>query len=131
MTKLTLALVSLIIAGCATHPSPDERAKRASLLFDQLDVNHDGVLTRAELAAGLTYAGTPEMNPNLVMGLKNDSSKKVKANRKLSEIEIRKAMAEAFGPRKSDVDARLTKDEFKKVVVQRSANDDPWEPFMD
>jgi len=133
MTKLILAFALLAFAGCATttHRSNDGRAQRAALLFDQLDTNHDGYLSRAELAAGLRYAGTPDLNPNLVMGLKTESTKKVKASRKLTEAEIKKAMAEAFDTRDAQLDNRITKDEFKKVVVKRSEDDDPWEPFMD
>lgn len=134
MKKLLLALALLSLTGCATtHLSPNDRAQRAGSLFDQLDTNHDGYLTRAELAAGLRYAGSPELNPNLVMGLKTDSKRQVRANRKLTEAEIKKAMAEAFETRDAQLDNRITKEEFKKVVVKRSedGDDDPWEPFME
>ncbi len=136
MKKLLLALGLLALTGCATtRLSPNDRAQRASTLFDQLDTNHDGYLTRAELAAGLRYAGSPELNPNLVLGLKNDSKRQVRANRKLTEAEIKKAMAEAFDTRDAQLDNRITKEEFKKVVVKRSEDDsdgqDPWEPFME
>jgi Ca2+-binding EF-hand superfamily protein len=135
MKTLLLAFAVLALASCATSPSPQTRAQRAASLFDELDTNRDGYLTRAELAAGLRYAGTPELNPNLVLGLEKTtvpSKKKVKAARKLSEAEIQRAMSEAFGVRDENLDRRLSKDEFKKLVVERprGAADDPWEPFM-
>lgn len=135
MKTLFLAFAVLALAGCATTPAPQTRSQRAAALFDELDTNRDGYLTRAELAAGLRYAGTPELNPNLVLGLEKTtapSKKKVKASRKLSEAEIQKAMNEAFGVRDENLDRRLSKDEFKKLVVERPRGgaDDPWEPFM-
>ena len=135
--KRIFILISAIIAlsSCATTShranSKSERAQRAELLFQQLDTNHDGFITKAELAAGLRYAGTPELNPNLVMGLKNDHGKKLKASRRLTDAEIQKVMTEAFAKRDTELDHRLSKDEFKKLVVERPAGvEDPWEPFM-
>ena len=134
MKTLILALSVLVFASCATSPSRSTRAERASDLFDELDTNHDGILTRIELTAGLRYAGSPELNPGLVIGLEKatTSKKKVKASRKLSEAEIQKLLANAFEKRDSKLDQRITKDEFKKLVVERptGAIDDPWEPFM-
>ncbi len=101
MTKLILTLLTTLLAlistSCATHPSPDVRTARAASLFDQLDTNHDGYLTRAELAAGLSYAGTPDVNPNLVLGMKSES-RKSKASRKLTKAEAM-AMLRAAMPR--------------------------------
>jgi Ca2+-binding EF-hand superfamily protein len=135
MKTLLLSLVVLTaLSGCATKPSPSARAQRAADLFDDLDVNHDGYITRAELAAGLRFAGTKELNPNLVIGLEKGSTpkRKVKASRKLTEAEIQKLMAEAFAKHDTNLDQRLTKDEFKKLVIERqqASADDPWDPFM-
>jgi Ca2+-binding EF-hand superfamily protein len=134
MKTLVLAFAVLFVAGCATTHSKPSRAQRANDLFDELDVNRDGYLTRSELAQGLRFAGTPELNPNLVIGLEKTvpAKKKVKASRKLSETEIKKMMAEAFETGDSKLDQRITRDEFKKVVSERprGVQDDPWEPFM-
>lgn len=137
--KLSAFVLLFLISGfsgCATThraQSKAERAERASELFDQLDTNHDGYLSRAELLSGLRFAGTPEINPNLMYGLESSKAKKkIKASRKLSEAEIQKAMAEAFGVRDDKLDQRISREDFKKVVVERSkgADGDPFDPFM-
>jgi Ca2+-binding EF-hand superfamily protein len=132
-----VVICSLLLSGCATTShrasSKAARAQRASDLFDQLDINHDGYVSRAEMLAGLRFAGAPDLNPNLVMGLKPEKNKdKVKASRRLTEAEIQKSLNEAFKTRDADLDHRMSKDEFKKLVVERPSDegDDPWEPFM-
>ena len=133
-TLCSLFLCTVFVSGCATTKTPASRAQRAGELFDDLDTNHDGFLTRAELAAGLRYAGMKDLDPNLVIGLQKSQvvKKRVKASRRLSEGEIQKLMSAAFQKRDEKLDQRLSKDEFKKLVVERpaDASDDPWEPFM-
>lgn len=135
--KTLILLSTLFLAACATTPHKPTRAERsakAEALFRQLDVNHDGYISRAELYNGLKFAGAPDLNPNLVMGL--DTAKKkneVKASRKLTQSEIDRTMKQAFSNDDQNLDQRLSKEEFKKLVVERPADegDDPWEPFME
>ncbi len=134
MKMILLVLSVFALSSCATTHSKASRSQKASDLFDTLDVNHDGYLTRSELSAGLRYAGTPDLNPDLVIGLEKSApaKKKIKASRKLSEGEIQKIMSEAFDKRDAKLDQRLSRDEFKKVVSERprGVDEDPWEPFM-
>ncbi len=134
---LPILVVPLLIAGCATssgsRASKKERLARADQLFAAFDTNGDGYLTKEELSGGLRLAGMPEMNPNLMLGMKKQAKKPApKANRKLTEEEIQKTMREAFDRRDHDLDKRLDQDEFRKLVVERPAveGDDPWAPFM-
>ena len=132
------------MSGCATstyqrgqssveHNSKQARANRADEIFAMLDSNHDGYVSKAEMAAGLRIAGEPDVNPNLMLGLKSGRSKKAaKANRRITELEIQKTIEEAFDARDKNLDQRLSRDEFRKLVVERppEENEDPWAPFM-
>jgi Ca2+-binding EF-hand superfamily protein len=135
---LTLALSAFLISSCASsgsnkRVSKAERRERADLLFASFDANGDGFLTKEELRGGLRMAGMPELDPNIMIGMKKDKKKETpKASRKLTEEEIQKTMREAFERRDQDLDHRLNQDEFRKLVVERppTEGDDPWAPLM-
>ena len=136
--SLLLVICGFMITGCATSAKrkPISRAQRANEIFASLDRNHDGSLTRDELRQGLRIAGAPDVNPNLMMGLKSDKAKQgAKASRPLTDAEIEKAVEDAFSAREAKdakLDQRLSQDEFRKLVVERPPNEeeDPWAPFM-
>lgn len=143
LASAAAALVTLVfVTGCATnstysrgsgHDTKDIRAQRADEIFAMLDVNHNGFITKDEMKAGLRIAGAPDVNPNLMLGLKSEQSKKAaKANRQITEAEIQKTMKEAFDERDANLDQRLSREEFKKLVVERplEEGEDPWAPFM-
>ena len=134
---IAFALVSpLAFTGCAStghKTSRSERAARADQLFAAFDTNGDGYLTKEELSGGLRVAGMPDLNPNLMLGMKSQKKKNSpKAARKLTEEEIQKTMREAFDRRDQDLDKRLDQEEFRKLVVERppTEGEDPWAPFM-
>lgn len=136
--SLTLLFVVSFTSGCATSgasrkASRNERAERADALFAAFDANGDGFLSKEELSGGLRLAGLPDLNPNLMMGMKKQKQKEApKASRKLTEAEIQKTMREAFDRRDRDLDQRLDRDEFRKLVVERppTEGEDPWAPFL-
>lgn len=136
---IVLGLASALLTfGCASSGSSrglskSERQKKADELFKSFDANGDGFLTKQELSGGLHLAGMPEMNPNLMLGMKKAQRKAApKASRKLTEEEIQQTMREAFDRRDRDLDQRLNQDEFRKLVVERppTEGDDPWAPLM-
>lgn len=113
----------------------EERASRADDMFVLFDADGNGFITRAELERGLKTATNIEPNPNLMMALDKGqkAKKKAKVSRALTDAQVKRAVEQAFknGSDKG-LEERLSKEDFRKVVAERPANEaeDPWAPFM-
>lgn len=137
---LTLAL---ILTSCSSPSittkrklSPAERSKRAHALFKRWDENKDGSLSRDEIRRALearALLGSTE-DGDLILGMRKNKSDQPRATpRPLTQQEIAKAIEEAFKLRDADLNGRLTEEEFKKVLVERPADDQEvefWETLL-
>lgn len=132
------------LTACATPPerlgSPEERALRADEFFESFDLNGDGYLSRSELEGGLRYLAmglnTTGSGSHVMLGLRQKTKSKKKSSQRtpsLTREEVNRAVHDAFVTRDSDLDERLSRAEFKKLIVERPSTPgvtDIWEPFM-
>lgn len=140
------AMISTMIAfsGCAIAPksvaqgevqSPEGDAER---LFDILDVNGDGIVSKEEVKSGFQYliASYDRSGKTEILAAKQGSEKKSKATarkskRKPTSQDAEKAF-EALFAEPTKVGNGLTQDEFKTLVVKASDNpeSDPFAAFF-
>jgi Ca2+-binding EF-hand superfamily protein len=141
---LTYSVLLVSAASCATHSPPStplEREERADELFSGFDIDGDGYLSRAELEGGVRYLAMgihSGPGSGVMLGLRTKSNSRkssAKAKPKYSPTteETQMAIAEAFRTRDQNLDNRLSREEFKKLIVERPrvpSDNDFWEPLM-
>jgi Ca2+-binding EF-hand superfamily protein len=153
MRKTSATLMALAtgfaLSSCASLPDtsatqdtstkaekPADPKILADDLFDKMDLNGDGFLSREEMAAGLrhyTMAGEPASNPNVMFGLKDGTKAAKSKTRKakpMSEAEIQRTVDQAFSSQDVNFDKRISKDEFKKMVFEKQDTSAPWQDLL-
>lgn len=139
-----IAFTAILASGCASVPAADdsaaeltpaERNARAADLFAAMDLNGDGFLSRDEMTKGLrsyTMAGGGTPRTDLMLGLSSDAKKKARRKKvkPLGEEEIRRAVDQAFSSQDVDLDKRISQDEFRKIVVEKSDTSAPWQDIL-
>lgn len=144
--SLTAALLgsTTVLSGCAIAPksvaqgeilSPEGDAER---LFEVLDVNGDGLVSKEEAKSGLQYliASYDRGGKTEILAAKQGSDKKSrpikrKSKRKPTSQDAEKAF-EALFAEPTKVGNGLTQDEFKTLIVKASDNpeSDPFAAFF-
>jgi Ca2+-binding EF-hand superfamily protein len=136
---LQLSLAALTLTGCASFNSTSEapltekeRAERTENLFNAMDANGDGFLSREEMTTGLrsfTLAGGDAPRTDVVLGL-DEKKGKTKKKKTMSDAEVRRAVDQAFSAQDLNLDKRISKDEFKKMVLEKSDTSAPWQEIL-
>lgn len=144
--SLTAALIVTVstLSGCAIAPksvaqgevmSPEGDAER---LFEVLDVNADGIVSKEEAKSGLQYliASYDRGGKTEILAAKQGADKKSKplkrkSKRKPTPQDAEKAF-EALFAEPTKVGNGLTQDEFKTLIVKASDNpeSDPFAAFF-
>lgn len=151
-TTLILPLVLLVILpmGCATAPSrvgnagmkeqTESKEDQIVRLFEILDVNGDGKLSKSEAQSGFKYliASYDRGGKTEILAAKPGSdgstskSLKVKSKRRPTSQDATRAF-EALFVKDGGATETISKDEFKKLVVKASDNPetDPFGAFYE
>lgn len=145
----TFIVGSVLLTGCASAPSrvgnanateqTESKEEQIARLFDVLDVNGDGKLSKSEAQAGFKYliasydrggkteilAAKPGANGSI-------SSTKSKSKRRPTSHDASRAF-EALFVKEGSTNDTISKDEFKKLVVKASDNaeTDPFGSFYE
>lgn len=151
VSLFAICAFSTFIVGCAGGPtrignglqgqvtaspelSPSERADR---LFEILDVDGDGKLTKAEAQSGFKYliASYDRDSSNEILAAKPVTGSKPearKSKRRPTSQDANRAF-EAMFLRDGRATEAVTKDEFKKLVVKANQNpgSDPFQVFYE
>ncbi|MBK7893055.1 MAG: hypothetical protein IPJ84_20025 [Bdellovibrionales bacterium] len=155
ITFFFLSLTAVILpAGCATAPSrvgnasatentessPESKDEQIARLFEVLDVNGDGKLSKNEAQSGFKYliASYDRGGKAEILAAKpgtNDSISKTaraKSKRRLTSQDANRAF-EALFVKDGGATDTISKDEFKKLVVKASDNPetDPFGAFYE
>ena len=140
-------LISLVIlGGCATSSqrpatgsstelSSEEKALR---LFEVLDVNSDGIVTKEEANSGFKYliASYDRDSSNEMLAVKPGATPnreaKSKSGRRPTSRDANRAFESLF-LRDGKATESVTKEEFKKLIVKanKSPSSDPFEVFYE
>lgn len=134
--SISFSLSLLFLVSCASAPpvrvtTPQEDAAR---LFDVLDVDGNGVISREEARAGFQYliasydrAGKTEILAAKPGGTPEATSKR-KAKRRPTAEDATRAF-EALFEKSTKASDGVSKEEFKKLIVKSSDNPDT-DPFV-
>ncbi len=143
---LAIAIASVFANGCATSPhatgtsttglganrtTPEEDA---ASLFDVLDVDGNGKISREEARAGFKYliASYDRGGGSEILAAKPGGSTEVPVKRKTKRRPTAQDATRAFETlfeKSSPTANEISKDEFKKLVVKASDNPDT-DPFV-
>lgn len=139
LTRAFILIVSVSLVACssptiAPRKMPEaERDRRVRELFHRWDINKDGSLSREEFRRGLeARSRLSQGNDDWILGLekKGRPSKTQPTPRPLTKEEIERAVEAAFKQQDANLNGRLTEEEFKKVVVERT-NDGQGNEFWE
>lgn len=150
ITSFFLTLTTVILpTGCATAPSrvgnasatekTESKDEQIARLFEVLDVNGDGKLSKTEAQSGFKYliASYDRGGKTEILAAKpgaNDSTSKArgKSKRRPTSQDATRAFEALFIKDGSATDT-ISKDEFKKLVVKASDNPetDPFGAFYE
>ncbi len=130
-------LVLVVFTGCASAPQhvapPLTPAEEAARLFDILDVDGNGKISREEARSGFKYmiASYDRGTGNEILaakpGMTPETPPKRKSKRRPTSQDATKAF-EALFENPGKTANEISKDEFKKMVVKASDNPDT-DPF--
>ncbi len=132
-----VSLVLVLINGCASAPKnaapPLTPTEEAAGLFDILDVDGNGKISREEARSGFKYmiASYDRDGSNEILaakpGMTPDTPVKRKSKRRPTSQDATRAF-EALFENPGKTSNEISKDEFKKMVVKASDNPDT-DPF--
>jgi hypothetical protein len=138
---LAAGLMTGFTAGCATtvhtatkQASPSSRQEDAERLFEVLDVDGNGKISREEARSGFQYliASYDRGGRTEILAAKPgdsaDAATKKKSKRRPTTQDANRAF-EALFEKSSKASDSISKDEFKKLVVKASDNPES-DPFV-
>lgn len=126
----------IFLTSCASTPParPTTPQEDAARLFDVLDVDGNGVISRAEARAGFQYliasydrAGKSEILAAKPGGAPETTTKR-KSKRRPTADDANRAFEALFEKSNKAADG-VSKEEFKKLIVKSSDNPDT-DPFV-
>ena len=130
-------LVLVVLNGCVTAPQnaapPLTPAEEAARLFDIIDVDSNGKISREEARSGFKYmiASYDRGGGNEILaakpGMTPETPVKRKSKRRPTSQDATRAF-EALFENPGKTSNEISKDEFKKMVVKASDNPDT-DPF--